>query len=286
MSFKRPAIRRAVIVLATLCGLGASMSHAIEVPFNFTDGFESGDKQAVAVSGEGAELFKWGGSVRAEVTNERARSGQYSLKFHYPAAADGSDSFAEQRFVIPRGASILTISFDLFVPENFFHRDQASSENNKFMYLWSGDYGTRASDQSVGFEYWPAFIAGGSPEESVLSHHLGPDDSDWGHKTPSRLPILSTADRGQWVSYSIFVKLSSELNSDGRIVVKKNDDLIFDVDGIDNYATSGNTLDQGYLLGWSNSGFSEDTDFYLDNFSIQVGQSPALPNPPVLEPPR
>lgn len=275
--------RKTWMLFVASLGVLPATSQSAEVSFDHNDGFESGAATTAHVSAEGSQLFGWKGGVRTKVTSEKAKSGKYSLRFHYPAAEDGKDSFSEQRFVIPNGASVLTISYDLYVPDNFYHRDQTSSENNKFLFLWSGTYGTVASHQSVGFEYWPAFLAGGSRDDSVLSHHLGPDQTDWGHKTPTRVPVLSVADRGQWVNFSVYVKLSSETGKDGRIIVKKNGNTLFDVQNLANYSQSGNYLDQGYLLGWSNSGFAEDTYFYVDNFRITVGRSAALPNPPVLE---
>lgn len=263
-----------------------SATASAEMPFEYQEGFESGSLNTDPVVRQETEVFKWKGGTRTLVTPEKAKSGSYSLRFHYPASADGKDSHAEQRFLIPQGASEVTFEYDLYVPRNFHHREQETSENNKFMFLWSGKYGTVASDQSVGFEYWPAFLEGGPRDESVLSHHLGPGQTDWRHKTPTRKPVFSAADRGKWVNFQIYVKFSSESGRDGRLTVTKNGSTLFDVQNIANYSSSGNFIDQGYLLGWSNSGFDEDTYFYLDNFKVTVGTKAARPNPPVLEQPR
>ncbi|MBU6950608.1 hypothetical protein [Hahella sp. HN01] len=242
-------------------------------------------------------IFKWwglGGTVSGEQykavdINGEVNTGQKkSLKFLFKGVADGKDSSVEQRFrILKPQVSVLSITFDLFIPTNFTHRTQSSTANNKFLVLWSGDYGTRASLNSVAFEYWPATVKGGAEGDSVLSYHLGPGDSDWGHKIPSATPVFAAADRGKWINYRIDIKLASAPGAtDGFITVKKGGDTLFNVTGLANYSSAtdingdnGNYLDQGYFLGWANSGYSADTAFYMDNLMITLDKIPGV-NPP------
>lgn len=262
-------LRKAAIGLFSIAFASASAS-LLAADFTYTNDFEAG-----TLSGTGTSSFSWWYGNSTSVSQERAYSGSHSLRFFYEGGADGKDSFAEQRFRYA-DTDELRISYKLFVPTNFYHRRQSGSANNKFMFLWSGDYGTVASNQSFGFEYWPT-----SDGNSVLSHHLGPDNEDWGHKRPTSNYILSTADRGKWIDFEVYVKLASaEGVADGIIEVKKNGQRYFRVENLANYASQGNFLNQGYLLGWSNSGFDQNTVFYLDDLKIVGGSSESTASPP------
>ena len=73
---------------------------------------------------------------------------------------------------------------------------------------------------------------------------------------------------------------SSATASDGIMQMWKNGDLVTNETSLDNYGGANeNYMDELYLLGWSNSGFTEETIFYLDNLSID-NEPFNRPNPP------
>jgi hypothetical protein len=55
--------------------------------------------------------------------------------------------------------------------------------------------------------------------------------------------------------------------TNGVLELWKNGTKIWDTHNVSNHAssTANNGFNNGYILGWSNSGFNTDTDFYLDN---------------------
>ncbi|ABC29521.1 hypothetical protein HCH_02735 [Hahella chejuensis KCTC 2396] len=250
------------------------------------------------LAADGQAIFKWWGlgtTVGGEAENYEYMNTDIdttigktdqkkSLRFLFKGVEDGKDSSAEQRFrILKSNVSVISVQFDLYIPSNYYHRTQSSTANNKFFVLWSGNYGTRASLNSVAFEYWPATVKGGAVGDSVLSYHLGPGDQDWGHKIPTATPIFGLADRGKWVNYRIEIKLSEKDKNNGFIKVYKNSAEHFIIENLANYSSTGNYLDQGYFLGWANSGYSQDTAFYMDNLKITLDEIASRPNPPSVE---
>lgn len=238
----------------------------------FKDGFESGNLSHTENG------FRWSAATR--VTSEFAHTGSYSARFRFKAGLDGEDASAEQRFNLGGNYPEIWIKYDIYVPPNYYHRSQSSSANNKgLVTLWNGDYGRPI--QFLGFEQWPT-----SDGSSRISYHPIPG-RDMGHKFPGAMFVDRATDLGKWVEWIIHFKVASEANNDGVIRVWKRTEgqerqQVINVNNLNNYVSSGNYFSQGYLLGWSNSGFSEETIMYIDNiiFSTEpIGMNP--PNPPM-----
>jgi len=242
----------------------------------FVDGFESGNRSHTENG------IRWTDPTRTSVNSVQPQAGSYALEFFYPAAADGQDSFSEQRFDLGGNFPEIWLKYDVYIPANYYHRRQAASANNKsIVTLWSGSYGASASDQFLGFEHWPS-----GDGNSRISIHPGPGRNDMGHTMTSALFVDRARDLGKWIEWIVHIKVASSANNDGVVQVWKrtegyNRELVININDLNNYTSYNNLFTTGYLLGWSNSGFAEDTMLYIDN--VVISREPidiVVPNPP------
>lgn len=224
----------------------------------FQDGFESGNL-SFTQSG-----IRWGDSVRTSVNALNARSGTRSLQFTFPGVADGDDSFSEQRIELTNPYTEIWIRFDLHVPGNYVHRTQSGATNNKFFALYRNPYTapgfhvnfSTAADGSGGSDLHIHYYDNGV-ERSVLSPAGGRG-------------FLTSADHGQWHQIVLHVRVpTGQDTNDGVMQLWKNGVQLVNITNLDAWGGTGsNYFDAGYVLGWANSGFSQQTLFYVDNFVI------------------
>lgn len=254
----------------------------------FADGFESGDfshKQGGAA---------WTSMEKVTVVSSGAKSGKYAAKFHFPGNTDPTaDSWSELRFDSGKEVTEFWIQYDLFIPTNFHHRTPSGPANDKFFRLWGNTYD---DIEKVG--------ASTFPNNGYSSMYGEWDDKVLGLKNgggmtaypPQTMNAITESDVGKWVTYKIFVKAATA-SSNATLKIWKNGNLLLDDTNLINDYTSGemHTYRYGYILGWSNSGYDEDTDFLLDNVIMATQESdlgasssspPAadgsIPNPPIL----
>jgi hypothetical protein len=227
----------------------------------FFDDFERG-KLGPSVAGYGH------GSSNISVSSDNSHSGKYSLKFVFGPDAPGEDSWAEHRFHFGEQLSSVWIEYQLFVPSNYYHRNDDGTDNNKFFRLW-------ASGQKFSLTV-ETNVEPDRPGESRLRRFLsesggrsgGPIGTSW---APQVIGRQSPIRPGQW--HQIRIHWHSSTNGsqkDGRAEVSVNGELIQSLDW-DFWNRSGQPktyVDRGYLLGWSNSGFSERTEFFIDDFAV------------------
>jgi len=266
---------RMVVVSIGMCLLGAPMASAAIL---FEDGFESGNLSRTTGG------IHWADSVSAGVSNERAESGAYSLKFTF--AGSGGDSFSEQRFSLGGHYPEVWIRYDIYIPTNYTHRQNSDSSNNKgYLSIWSGNYSS-PNGPLLGLNFWPKGNSTGPASYASLHQFgMGLDQHAW-----SAMPnAIEPEDRGKWIRIVLRFKYASAANNDGIAEAwKTRDGQRQKIMSITNGAwyRSGQSagFDQGYLLGWANSGFSETTVFYIDNFAIStdslLSDLPVVPNPP------
>ncbi|TXD36692.1 hypothetical protein FRC98_12755 [Lujinxingia vulgaris] len=171
----------------------------------------------------------------------------------------------------------LEISFKLFVSANYAH----TSGNHKNFVLWSGDYGKVNANISVSSESWPA-EGGASP-----SVYIGVDGANYGHAMKEGImPLLLEDGLGDWIDIHIFLDLAREEGDFGFFEIFKDGQRItgnLDEDVVSyadvplheqiSFAERGNFIDQGYLLGWANGGFAEDTTFCVADFRIRANST-------------
>lgn len=129
------------------------------------------------------------------------------------------------------------------------------------------------------FHLWSAPEGGSRVSYMVGDKVQRPLVKDGGHPLLIRRPD----DLGKWIEITIHWKRqSSETSSDGALQLWKRVEggaveTIFSEIALSNtWGTDGgknpayNFLDQGYLMGWANSGFSEDTTICLDDVKFST----------------
>jgi len=217
----------------------------------------------------------WGSRRSVTISTEQPRSGVRSARFEFEAEPPGGDSFSELRFDLGREYRELTIEFDLYIPPNYFHRPE-SPNNNKFFRLWLNDYD---DVEKLG----ASLLSQGTSGES----RIGTDYSKEAHRSIStgvkNAPDFITAsDKGKWTAIRIYVKAASDAEN-GIIRIYKNGQLFLNDTGLRNHIPGTQGYRHGYLLGWANSGFAQETVFYIDNVRFLAGDAakPA-PKPPHL----
>lgn len=239
----------------------------------FEDSFESGDlSYANQVSGAtwaGRNYGSDGDSV--SVSADRAYTGQYSLKFNFGGNTDlDDDAFAEERFNLGSEKDEVYIRYYLWVPDNFTMR-RDSGDNNKFMRLWGDEYGdpmqVGVSYRSEGVPFFKSKSLGYNvdPNFNHAPNCAGATDVIFpaeDYKTTTSLYDM----KGKWTSIEMHYKRDTgagdgafEMWIDGAQEIDKHN-----ISWIGAPCSPG-YFKNGYLLGWANSGFDEDTIFYIDD---------------------
>lgn len=229
----------------------------------FEDGFESAElsKQQNGV--------KWISPTNTGIIDSTAKHGGHSLEFNYKATNDTEDSTAEQRFLLGDFYKDIWISYEIFIPKNYQHRTTTGANNNKgFLMLWGGDY-ANPTGFKLGTEFWPN--PDGSSTASIRLSGVGFDKHYWG-ACPNAVKL---SDRGQWIRVVAHFKYATAANNDGIVQIWKvytdgRKELACNITNGDWYSPVATGFDRGYILGWSNSGFIEQTKFYIDNFKVST----------------
>lgn len=249
-------------------------------PF-FSDSFESGDLSHT----EGGA--SWGGATRTAVVTTNPYTGTNSLRFRFePDDLDSGtgEEWVEQHFLFGRSCHEVTVEYRLYVPSNFVHRYNANHNNNKFIMLWRDLYGSLKDQWQVGFEYWRIndtasmhrFLSSRWDEGYVSDYGSwpSPPPAQWEPFIGGTGPI----NIGAWNKIKMYAKgASSQTAEDGIVRLTINDTLSFEYTKgrfhNKDLALTDSVLKQGYLLGWSNSGFAERTDFYIDDVKFTEGEA-------------
>lgn len=244
----------------------------------FKDDFETGD---LTHTSSGA---KWGSKTNVSVSGAQARTGNYAAQFVFAgntSLAANADAFAELRFDLGRTTEELWIQFSMYVPTNYQHRNAESSDNNKLFRLWGADY---SDAEKIGFSTWPT-VDGYSTARADWSR----DNGGLGPKGALCDAFITASDLGKWMTIRIHLDAATETQG-GTLQLWKNGALVINNDGtVDSYwASNIHAYRYGYLLGWSNSGFTQTTNMYIDDVvfatteaDLEGGANP--PSPPHLE---
>lgn len=261
-------------MLSILLGSSVILGANAAEPY-FSDDFDTGKL------GSSSE-FSWSGT--RTISTEHSYSGQYAMKFTFGPDASGEDSWTEQRFSLSSSASSapreVWIEYMLRLPENWVHRYQAPA-NNKLFAIFAENYSNNGDIQAV-FEY--------ERESDTRSNIRVICMSGRGCLKGNYLAYLFDGSmRGEWIRLRFHLKAGQN----GLIEVWRNNEMVYSIYDYEHYFSSGNNYWRtGYLMGWSNSGYAEKTDFFIDNFkvykenpgwSFQTDPAGARPNPPVLE---
>ena len=234
----------------------------------FQDGFESGNlthtQNGIRWAPEG---------VRTSISSTQVRSGTRSLEFSFEAVPAGQDSFSEHRVTMTSRYTDLWIMYDLYIPANYYHRPE-SGANNKFFAIFRDPY--PASGYSVNFSTYPNGSGGSHIEVHYFNNH-----AEEPYLTPeSGRNFITSADAGRWHNIILHFKVpTGQGTNDGVMELWKNGSRIVNITNLASWGGSGtNYMDQAYLIGWANSGYAQQTDFYVDNFVIS--DTPLGVNPP------
>mgnify|MGYP000315487150 CR=1 FL=1 len=244
-------------VAFVLAGVGSAYSAVI-----FQDDFSSGGFDR---TNGGAQ---WVSKVNVEVASTPSLVAANSAKFTFNGSSDLSeDAFAELRFDLGALYKELWIQFNLYVPENYYHRDSPSTDNNKVLRLWPNEY---TDNEKIGLSAWKGSNGGSSmiADWSAQGRGIGP-------KGETYSSFITPSDRGSWVKLKVHVIAASSSSTPGSIRVWKNDELVVDnyqvMDSF--YSGEPHAYRYGYLLGWSNSGFNETTSMYIDGIIFATKES-------------
>lgn len=273
--------------------LGAVASIPASADVFFKDGFETG---GFSHSENGVS---WNSPEKVTVVSDRASEGSRAAKFHFIGSSDlAADAWAELRFALPSNRSEIWIKYDMYIPSNYYHREASGASNNKgLIMLWGGDYGSMTTQSAISF--WPSFSSA-RPGQSMMCADVKTNGGESTHYCQqSNLPdkgvtaatetiaINPNTDGGKWHTFIIHYKLSDVNTSNGVLQLWKDGTKIWDTNNVSNHAasTGNNYFNNGYILGWSNSGFNVDTDIYLDNVffadtAADLNVSSLAPSPP------
>ena len=255
----------------------------------FSDDFESGGYVTNHPGGHWLGQLDTLGNVR--ICRGGANGSAFALCLAHKGQPFGLMSSAEQRFTLTNGASEIWIEYDFYVPSNFYHRDNYKTltdpitgavtqkdmgDNNKFLSLWEENYDGKAADGTptvqMTFEYRNnAASSGREPGSSYLYLHgtdyTGKTQGGIGNKW---LDAWGPSTDGRWINMRVHIRLAStDGATDGAIEVFADRALVISKYGFPSQSMAGgHYIRKGYLTGWSNSGFSVDTEFKVDNFRV------------------
>jgi hypothetical protein len=254
----------------------------------FSDSFESADKSATNTDG-----FKWSQVGRIVTMNPGPvtvwRSGQsvyepgpagedwtardqaHSMMFDYLAG----ENWREQRFNLGTPQRDVWIRYWLRVPTNFSHGTSDPS-NHKLFAIFMDDYSSKGDGPTVIWEFWRR----SNPNGSRLAVHW----SEGGYTVAGpHLQytdfIYQEQDRGRWMELIFHVKAATNATSnDGVIELWRRwaDESSFtkfhEVYNANIAAPAGgpNGWQRGYLMGWANAPYAQDTYWLLDKFTLST----------------
>lgn len=310
------------LALATLMA-GASFGLHSEILFQ--DGFESGD---LSHQQDGTAWGRY--KKATVVSNKALNGDYSLLFDYPGDPDPKKDSWSELRFKLGKPVSNFWMRYDLFVPENYVHRYDGKPANNKgLVMLWNGEYRNTPLRTSIAHwnsEMIKGISGPGDVGDSMAAVEGTRGGKASGHRwiVPGSTQRIHTildvgqesphdaddfTDNGKWVTFVVNVRVSDiNPNGDGKtgngeVGVWKclapcefddftQDNATFFYPNYSNWAArqEDNHFTDGYILGWANSGFAEDTKFYLDNVIIADTKAdvltgntkPASPLPPVL----
>ncbi len=243
----------------------------------FEDSFETGDFSHTENG------FTWN-SIHTNVNINSnplySHSGTHSMAFTYPGVPPGSDNQAQQGFEIAQNASSspkeIWMEWYLMFPNNYVYRSNESPDNNKFFYVWAEQY-SAPTDAMAGLEYessvggniTPHLVIHGTNSNGETSQQASVDNAAGTFEANPFFDPLTVPDT--WVHIQVHLRLGNnstdngtlEIWFDGVPKVRITDYMIYPYSSpVVNY------LRNGYLMGWANAGFTNDTTFYIDDFKF------------------
>lgn len=276
----KSAVRHKLSLTLLAFSVGAlAGQQAFAADLLFSDNFESG-----TLTSSGPH-FSWTPGANVSISSDKTKSGSYSVKFFYKGNTDlTADAYSELPFRLDQVYKEIWVRYWLYIPSNYYQRIPTGASNNKgLLYAWSGSYNNNPPTL-VGVNFTPT--DNGSSRVDInwrtdgnTSQHYG--SYNWSQNmyinsldmdsTGHPIVIDSQKDPGHWDDFVIQMKVADPGIADGVISIWKNGQLIARWNNATDYYSadpSMNGFESGYVLGWANSGFNEDTVFYMDDFKI------------------
>jgi hypothetical protein len=202
------------------------------------------------------------------VSYKRAHSGEHSLQFFFEGNKDlNDDAFSEQRFEFGSNQEDFYVRYYIYLPQNYTIRDSGGGNNNKFISFWedssgySGPMARNMESTGTGSNHGLAYKAkiDGWPSELTCSGGVGflPDGDS---------ASISNDMTGSWTCIEHHIKVETD-NEPGAFQMWIDGELVIDnqnLTWVDGPCEPG-YINRGYLMGWANSGFDEDTYIYIDD---------------------
>ncbi|HEX9108285.1 MAG TPA: Ig-like domain-containing protein [Longimicrobiales bacterium] len=253
----------------------------------FSDDFENGF--AALQNGAGWLAINY---PAVSLSTDVAHSGTYSAKFVFPGKPDCYDATAEQRFTLGRKMQEVWLEWYIYYPAGgeggsapYYHRweypvctGSAQVDNNKFVALWGGTY---QKEPTLMIQTWTTTLAmsvkPSAPGDSRIQ--TSATTAGGGGAAPGYANYMNfvsgAADRGRWIQIRLHARVADFGVNDGVVELWKDGVKILSNTTLPWYdsTNTANYLAAGYLLGWSDSGFTQTTNIYIDDFKI-IGQNP------------
>lgn len=235
----------------------------------FSDDFERGDFSKDETSG--ASLWSWSPNSRVAIDTSIVKNGTYSAQFRYGPDVDGADSSAQLTFSFGKDLSEVWLEYDWFIPANYYHRNSSGTDNNKLLQL---------SYNSSAFQALTVEADDPSGGTSSLKRTMSASDFPGGGNNwptveddPYRPNFIGpgssyTVKTGQWNQMRFHLRLSPDGVQAGVWEIWVNGVLYKSFPWVFWSDTYGGIINGGYLMGWSNSGYSSETLFRVDNFVV------------------
>lgn len=206
----------------------------------------------------------------SSITVQPEVGGGYSVRALYAGTTNVAEGARpELRFTLGGQYPELWISYKVYIPANYYHRNGAVSSNNKFFII-----DNMIGSQFMDFETFP--VGNGSDVANMqlkyngVNHDFQGGASQWYVGTPE--------DRGAWHYYVLHLKVATSATaSDGVSQAWKDGNLVRQFLNLPNYTPGANYFEEGYIFGASNSGFAVDTELRLDD--ITFATTPPLGGP-------
>ncbi len=235
-----------------------------------------------------------GGSANVTVESDIGGFGgsKYALRFFYNGKDKCKDSTAQMNFSLAKNTREIWMRWVYYYPSGkegiqvrkpegaggtlvplnrYFHRypktdpvclaaGESNAHNNKWLRLWGPrGYGNK-------YNGWGFSTYSTGDGDSQMKAEIPLDRRDPG-PLPVVDPLITDSSRGRWVEFELHAKLGATRTEGLTVQLKVDGRTVFDRNGLALWDDQ-EGWDQGYLLGWADSGFAVDTPIYLGLFEI------------------